>query len=145
MKRFVLVLAALGTFGLVMSGCNKDEKSGDKPVDEAAKPTEGDTKADETKPDEAKGDEAKGDEAKGDEAKADGDMITTGVEACDKLITRYMNCEKIPPQAKEMFKGIAGAWKTTVEKGGAVAKPLVATECEKAAKKQEEVLAANGC
>jgi hypothetical protein len=143
MKRFVLVLAALGTFGLIMSGCNKEEKAADKPADEAAKPAEGDTAA--AKPDEAKPDEAKPDEAKPDEAAAAGDTPSVGIEACDAIIKRYMACEKMPAQAKQAFKGVAGAWKQSVEKGGEEAKAPVTKACEDAAKAQDEGLKAAGC
>ena len=136
MKRFYIMLVALGAFGLVFSGCKKEEEGGgDKP--EAAKPADGDKK------EEAKKEEPKKEEPKKEEAAAGGDSI--GIPECDTYINKYSACvdEKVPEASrqamKDAFAKTRDAWKQAAStEAGKKALAQACTQAMDAAKKAME-------
>lgn len=147
MKRFVLVLVALGAVGL-FSACKKDKK--DKPADEAAKPT--DTAAtDTTKPadqpatDPAVATPAAGTDPSGATATpaAAGDT-STGIAECDAFIKRQNDCAKYPQAAKDAIKANVEGWKKAKAEGGEAEK-TAAEGCKKAADQADAQLKNLGC
>lgn len=152
MKRFVLVLVAIGAMSMFVA-CKKDQKKdegtgeagkttdtaatdtaagADKPADTAATPT-GDTAA-------AGTDTA----AKPADTAAAGGEANTGIAECDAYIKRLMSCDKYPQQGKDALKQSMDAWKQAAGAGGDAAK-AAADACKKADEAASASLKQMGC
>ena len=150
MKRFVLVLVAIGAMAMFV-GCKKDKKKdeggeagkttdtatattdtagADKPADTAGTPT--------TDP------AAAGDTAKPADTAAAGGDANTGIPECDAYIKRLMSCDKYPQQGKDALKQSMDAWKQAAGAGGDAAK-AAADACKKADEAASASLKQMGC
>jgi hypothetical protein len=138
MKRFVLVLVALGAVAMFV-GCKKDKKKD--AADEAGKTTDTATATDTAATDKpadpaatdpaaagAAADPAAAGDTPADPAAAGGDA-TTGIAECDAYIKRLMSCDKYPQQGKDALKQSMDAWKQAAGAGGDAAK-AAADACE---------------
>jgi hypothetical protein len=153
MKRFVLVLVALGAMGM-FAACKKDKKKDEGATGEAGKTTDtaGTDTAAGTQPTDqpATGDTAAqptdtaaaGGAAAGAAAPA-GDQ-TTGIAECDAYIKRLMSCDKYPQQGKDALKQSMDAWKQAAGAGGDAAK-AAADACKKADEAASASLKQMGC
>lgn len=150
MKRFVLVLVALGAMGM-FAACKKDKKKADE-TGEAGKTT--DTAATDTAATDKPADPAAGGDtaatdkpaepaAGGDTAAAGGDA-TTGIAECDAYIKRLMSCDKYPQQGKDALKQSMDAWKQAAGAGGDASK-AAADACKKADEAASASLKQMGC
>ena len=127
MKRFVLVLVALGAMGM-FAACKKDKKKDE--GGEAGKTT--DTAATDTATTDKPADPAAGGDA------------TTGIAECDAYIKRLMSCDKYPQQGKDALKQSMDAWKQASGAGGDAAK-AAADACKKADEAASASLKQMGC
>ncbi len=152
MKRFVLVLVALGAMGM-FAACKKDKKKDE--GGEAGKTTDTATATDPATPTDtatATGDKP-ADPAATDTATATGDKpadpaaggdATTGIAECDAYIKRLMSCDKYPQQGKDALKQSMDAWKQASGAGGDAAK-AAADACKKADEAASASLKQMGC
>lgn len=147
MKRFVLVLVALGAMAMFVGGCKKDKKKDE--GGEAGKTTDTatatDTAATDKPADPAATDPAATpptDPAAGGAPAAGGD--TTGIAECDAYIKRLMSCDKYPQQGKDALKQSMDAWKQAAGAGGDAAK-AAADACKKADEAASASLKQMGC
>lgn len=116
MKRFTIVLVAMGAFGLVFAGCKKkeEEKKTDTTEETAAKPVEGTAPAMEADKAEPAAEVPAAAEEAAQPAAAEGSI---GVAECDDLVTKYTACvnEKAPADAREKtladFNSSVETWK----------------------------------
>ena len=129
MKRFVLVLVALGAVAMFV-GCKKDKKKD--AADEAGKTTDTATATDTTATDKP-----------ADPAAAGGDA-STGIAECDAYIKRLMSCDKYPQQGKDALKQSMDAWKQAAGAGGDASK-AAADACKKADEAASASLKQMGC
>lgn len=151
MKRFVLVLVALGAMGM-FAACKKDKKKDEGATGEAGKTT--DTAATDT----AAGTQPTDTAATGDTAAQPTDTAaagaagaaapagdqTTGIAECDAYIKRLMSCDKYPQQGKDALKQSMDAWKQAAGAGGDAAK-AAADACKKADEAASASLKQMGC
>ncbi len=71
--------------------------------------------------------------------------VSTGIEECDELITKYMTCDKISVQSREAFLQGAHQWKRALETGGEAARTAVADSCKAASGTSKQALESAGC
>jgi hypothetical protein len=150
MKRFVLVLLALGAMSMFVA-CKKDKKK-DEGAGEAGKTTDtattdtagadkpADTAGTPTTDTAATGDTA----AKPADTAAAGGDANTGIAECDAYIKRLMSCDKYPQQGKDALKQSMDAWKQAAGAGGDAAK-AAADACKKADEAASASLKQMGC
>ena len=151
MKRFVIVLVALGAMSMFVA-CKKDKKKDEGAAGEAGKTTDTaatDTAAGADKPADTAGTPttdtaAAGDTAKPADTAAAGGDANTGIPECDAYIKRLMSCDKYPQQGKDALKQSMDAWKQAAGAGGDASK-AAADACKKADEAASASLKQMGC
>ena len=152
MKRFVIVLVALGAMSMFVA-CKKDKKKDE--GGEAGKTTDTATATTDTAGADKPADTASGtptdtatatgtDPAAKPADMAAGGDANTGIPECDAYIKRLMSCDKYPQQGKDALKQSMDAWKQAAGAGGDASK-AAADACKKADEAASASLKQMGC